>query len=84
MLHVFNSLIEKHKQAGLPQTYRYVKDVMVAPDDFLPASRIIDYDEDSSREMIRLGYEAAKKAFQKEFAEEKKAEYVAKATTVTL
>jgi len=71
MLHVFNALIERDKRAGLPQTYRYVKDIMVAPDDFLPAARIIDYNEKSSAEMIRLGYEAAKRAFQKEFAEEK-------------
>ena len=76
MLHVFNGLIEKHKAAGLPQTYRYVKDVMVAPEDFLPASRIIDYREETSREMIRLGYEAAQKAFQKEFAMEAKTQPV--------
>ena len=74
MLHVFNGLIEKHKAAGLPQTYRYVRAVMVSPEDFLPASRIVDYDEAASREMIRLGYEAAQRAFQAKFAEEESGE----------
>jgi hypothetical protein len=40
-------------------------------------ARIIDYDEAASREMIRLGYEAAQKAFQKEFAVEAAPEAVA-------
>ena len=47
--------------------YRQVKVVIVAPDQFFPVARIIDYDQQSA-ELIRLGYEAARKAFQVNFS----------------
>ncbi|MCI0712787.1 MAG: patatin-like phospholipase family protein [Chloroflexi bacterium] len=42
--------------------------VIVAPEDFLPVTRIIDYDEPASRQLIDMGYRAAKNAFEKHFA----------------
>jgi hypothetical protein len=45
-----------------------VKVVVVAPDDFLPAARIIDYDADVSRDLIEAGLLAAERAFQQEFS----------------
>lgn len=52
--------------SGMPK-YRYVQDVIVAPDEFLPVARIIDYDEEASRLLIDQGYKAAERAFQKHF-----------------
>jgi NTE family protein len=46
--------------------YRQVKVLIVSPDDFFPVARIIDYDEYSAK-LIQLGYQAARKAFQKHF-----------------
>ena len=46
--------------------YRQVKIVIVAPQHFFPVERIIDYDQQSV-ELIRLGYEAARQAFQQNF-----------------
>lgn len=67
MLLAFNQLAEKNVDMGLPQQYRWVKVVMVAPPAFLPVERIIDYDEPASRNLIALGYAEAEKAFQKLF-----------------
>ena len=41
---------------------------LFAPDDFLPAARIIDYDGDVSKNLIEAGRTAAERAFQKNFA----------------
>jgi NTE family protein len=67
MLHVFNQIAQHEVAAGLPSTYRLVKLVMVAPEDFLPVERIIDYDPDISEQLIAAGYAAAERAFQKAF-----------------
>ena len=40
--------------------------VIVAPEDFFPVARIIDYDE-QSKNLIDLGYIAAEKAFREKF-----------------
>lgn len=42
--------------------YRYVNVVVVAPDDFFPIARIVDYD-DHSEALIEMGYEAAKAVY---------------------
>ncbi len=44
-----------------------VKVVIVAPEEFLPVTRIIDYDELASRQLIEMGYQAARRAFEKHF-----------------
>lgn len=67
MLRAFNKLALMELKAGVPLTYRPVRDIIVAPDRFLPVERIIDYDEPASRELIQLGYEAAERAFQAKF-----------------
>jgi NTE family protein len=46
---------------------REVEVMIVAPQDFFPAARIIDYDEYTDT-LIRFGYEAAECVFQKEFS----------------
>lgn len=51
-----------------PRQYRQVKVVIVAPQDFLPVTRIIDYDEPASRQLIAMGYEAARTAWQANFS----------------
>lgn len=67
-LRAFNQVAYQEIKRSLPQTYRLVTDLIVAPDEFLPAARIIDYDEAASRRLINLGYRAAEQAFQKAFA----------------
>jgi NTE family protein len=52
---------------GQPGRYRTVNDVIIAPDDFLPVTRIIDYDETASRHLIAAGYRAAEQAFKEHF-----------------
>jgi hypothetical protein len=54
-------------EAGKDQPYRLVRDIIVAPREFLPVERIIDYDEPASRELIEKGYEAAERAFKSRF-----------------
>lgn len=46
--------------------YRQVDIVVVSPERFFPAARILDYDERTER-LIQLGYEAAERAFQARF-----------------
>jgi NTE family protein len=46
--------------------YRYVKVVVVAPDDFFPIARIVDYDT-HSQELIDMGYKAAKAVYELNF-----------------
>ncbi|MFP4322548.1 MAG: patatin-like phospholipase family protein, partial [Anaerolineales bacterium] len=67
MLRAFNAIVAEQRAAGLPQRYREVSVVMVAPAQFLPVTRIIDYDEPASRELINLGYQAAQRAFRASF-----------------
>lgn len=69
LIEAYNRFAERERTEGKkPYRYRIVKVVIVAPDDFLPAARIIDYDEEVSRELIQAGYVAAERAFQKQFA----------------
>ncbi len=64
----FNKDITQAKAAGeVSNRYRLVNDVIVAPDDFLPVTRIIDYDEPASRHLIAAGYRAAEQAFRQHF-----------------
>jgi NTE family protein len=63
----FNKLAQDDAAHGIPPRYRMVKPIIVAPDQFLPATRIIDYDEAASRALIDAGYQAAKQAFESQF-----------------
>ena len=67
MMRAFNKIAAYDIEAGREPSYRPVVDLIVAPDEFLPVERIIDYDEPASRRLIQLGYEAAQRAFQKRF-----------------
>lgn len=57
-----------NKLAAQGAPYRHIDIVIVAPENFLPVTRIIDYDEAASRKLIDAGYEAAKASFTKYFA----------------
>lgn len=63
----YNRLAEMAAQTGNTPQYRYVDVVIVAPREFLPVARIIDYDEPASRDLIQMGYDAAQRAFQEHF-----------------
>lgn len=66
----YNRLRAAQLQGGMAPTYREVKSVIVAPPEFLPVERIIDYDEPASRELIASGYACAKRAFEQAFPAE--------------
>jgi NTE family protein len=57
---------QEPEENRMPLQYRHVKIVIVAPQQFFPVERIIDYDQQSA-ELIRLGYEAARQSFQNNF-----------------
>ncbi len=61
-----NKLGLEQAHEGRPITYRQVEVKVIAPKDFMPVARIIDYDEVSS-ELIRQGYNAARDVFQRDF-----------------
>lgn len=63
MMRAFNEMAEAEMAAGRMPQYRPVQDVIVAPEQFLPVERIIDYDEPASRMLIDAGYAAAEGAF---------------------
>jgi NTE family protein len=67
-LHViefYNQLARQERAEGHQQlSYRQVNIVIVAPKEFFPVARIIDYDAESSA-LIAQGYAAAEAAFQK-------------------
>lgn len=63
----FNKLHDNDVARGEPPRYRFVKDVIVAPEQFLKVTRIIDYDEPASRSLIDQGYRAAERAFREHF-----------------
>jgi NTE family protein len=65
-----NAIARMAIDAGKAPPYRHVEDIIVAPMEFMPVARIIDYDEPASRELIRLGYEAAERAFKAKFAQQ--------------
>lgn len=64
---LYRRLAEMDMEAGNPPTYRYSTDVIVAPDKFMPVTRIITYDE-GLKDLITDGYDAAQKAFQAQFS----------------
>ena len=64
----YNQLAALAQAAGEAPAYRVCHDIIVAPREFLPVTRIIDYDEPASRELIRIGYAAAERAFQARFS----------------
>ena len=66
----YNKLAEMERQMNPGRddyTYRRVKVVVVAPDDFFPIARIVDYD-DHSEALIEMGYKAAKSVYQLNFS----------------
>lgn len=59
----FNEMAKQERAAGEgPPKYRLVDVKIVAPEDFFPAARILDYDVYTDT-IIRLGYQAAEAAF---------------------
>lgn len=68
MIEAFNRLADEEREHGkMPYKYRRVKVMIAAPKKFIDAARIIDYDEKESRELIEMGYLAAKEIFESEF-----------------
>lgn len=68
LIRAYNRFAERERAEGRTELhYRQVEVVIVAPDDFFPVARIIDYDEQSAQ-LIELGYQAAQRAFSKQFA----------------
>ena len=67
-IQVFNELAERERSEGKPPyRYRIVKPVIVAPENFKEAQRVIDYDGIVSAGLIIEGCEAAQKAFSSAF-----------------
>jgi predicted acylesterase/phospholipase RssA len=68
MIQAFNELAEQERFEGKPPyRYRIVKPVIVAPENFKEAQRVIDYDGIVSAGLIVEGCEAAQKAFSSAF-----------------
>ncbi|MBN1963189.1 MAG: hypothetical protein JW910_00980, partial [Anaerolineae bacterium] len=66
----YNERAQEEIDAGVAQAerrYRFVRDIICAPEDFLPVTRIIDYDRAASEPLIAAGYAAAEAAFRKHF-----------------
>ena len=68
LIEAFNGLVRKARELGDPAmaNYREIKVVIVSPEDFFPAARIIDYDARNGL-LIQQGYQAAEQAFQAAF-----------------
>ncbi|MBS1249383.1 MAG: hypothetical protein MAG431_00961 [Chloroflexi bacterium] len=67
LVEAYNRLARRERQQNRSQLrYREVKTVIVAPQDFFPVARIIDYDEQSAL-LIEEGYKSAQQAFQRAF-----------------
>jgi NTE family protein len=68
LIEAYNRFAVRERAEGKkPYQYRTVEVVIVAPDDFLPAARIIDYDGDVSKDLIESGFKAAARAFGRHF-----------------
>jgi predicted acylesterase/phospholipase RssA len=68
LIDAYNRMAEHERATSNgPYQYRQVKVVIVAPENFLPAERIIDYDPNVSRGLMKMGYIAAEKAFKQQF-----------------
>jgi hypothetical protein len=70
LIEAYNRLGRLGRQLGDPQlaNYREVKVTIVAPQDFIPAARILDYDRWNNH-LITEGYRAAERAFRADFGE---------------
>ena len=65
LIEAYNRFARLERERGQkPYRYREVKVHIAAPEDFLPAARIIDYDREVSEQLIRQGYLAARRAFE--------------------
>ncbi len=65
---LYNRLAKMAAEANHEPAYRVVENTLiVAPEEFLPVARIIDYDEAASRQLIASGYAAAERTFQAQF-----------------
>lgn len=69
MIRSYNRIADLEAEAGRAPTRRRVKTIIVAPEQFLPVARIIDYDEPASRVLIRMGYQAMSLAYNRHFAD---------------
>ncbi len=68
LVRAYNERAEEEIVAGVARrNYRQVRVVIAAPEDFLPVTRIIDYDEPASRALIEIGRQAAVKSFREAF-----------------
>lgn len=67
LIQLQNTHIQQALTNGEEPPYRAVDVVIVAPDNFLPVTRIIDYDEEASRDLIAAGERAAEIAFTRYF-----------------
>ena len=60
-----NRLAEQERRFGKPPyQYRHVQVKIVAPEIFMSANRIIDYETQATLELIKNGYNAARKVFE--------------------
>lgn len=68
VIEAYNRLARQARELGHPELapFREVKIVIVAPQDFFPAARILDYDL-HNKELIRLGCQSAEQAFREQF-----------------
>jgi predicted acylesterase/phospholipase RssA len=68
LIQAFNKLGRIGRRIGDPELsgYRDVRVTIVAPEDFFPAARILDYDQWIDT-LIQLGYQAAARAFRGDF-----------------
>lgn len=68
LMEAFNRLAEMGRQMNdaLLSRYRIVRCTIVAPQDFFPAARILDYDAGNSK-LIDLGVQAAERAFLRDY-----------------
>lgn len=68
LIEAFNRLGRIGRQIGDPalSRYREVRVFIIAPDEFISAARIIDYDNWLNH-LVDLGYQAAEKVFQTDF-----------------
>ncbi|HNT55946.1 MAG TPA: hypothetical protein PKG95_14610, partial [Anaerolineaceae bacterium] len=68
LIEAFNRLgrIGRELKDPLLSRYREVRVTIVAPEDFFPAARILDYDE-HNKILIEAGYQAAEKAFRRSY-----------------
>lgn len=67
LMRSFNRMAEMERELNQEMHYRMVNDIIVAPEEFLPVARIIDYDEPGSRALLEMGYMAAERAFRGKF-----------------